>query len=94
MTPARWGDVVKSCTTNPCCPPDGVVNVTTDVTAILDKFRNLPGAPIKARCDLAGVPPNDGVLDFKIAILDVMWCLDAFIGSEYPFAPSADPCGG
>jgi hypothetical protein len=89
---SAWGDILKDCTTTPCGPPDGVVNVPTDVTAIVDKFRNLAGAPIKARCDLAGTPPNDGALDFKIAILDVMWCLNAFIGGEYPFAPPADPC--
>ncbi len=89
---SAWGDIVKDCTTNPCGPPDGVINVPTDATAIVDKFRNLPGAPIKARCDLAGTPPNDGALDFKITVLDVIWCLDAFIGAEYPFPPEPNPC--
>jgi hypothetical protein len=69
-----------------------VINVPTDATAIVDKFRNLAGAPIKARCDLAGTPPNDGALDFKITVLDVIWCLDAFIGAEYPFPPEPNPC--
>jgi hypothetical protein len=87
----RWGDVVKDCTTNPCGVPDGVVRIT-DAVAILDKFVNLPGAPRKARCDLAGNPPNGGVLDFIIGINDVTWCLDAFIGAQYPFPPPDDPC--
>jgi hypothetical protein len=89
-----WGDTVSNCATDPCGPPDGVVNVPTDVTAILDKFRNLPGAPTKARCDLAGTPPTGGILDFRIGILDVTWGLTAFGGGEYPFPPPAEPCGG
>ncbi len=82
---------MRNCTTDPCGPPDGVVNVPTDVTSVLDKFRNLAGAPIKARCDLVGIPPNDGKLDLVISILDVTAGLNAFVGGAYTFPPG-DPC--
>jgi hypothetical protein len=88
----RWGDVVLNCATNPCPPPEGVVNVTTDVTSILDKFRNLPGAPIKARCDLVGIPPTEAELDMVISILDVTACLAAFVGGDYFFPLQRNPC--
>ena len=81
-----WGDVVRNCIVTPCSPPDGTVGVTTDVTAILDKFKNLPGAITKARADLEPTLP-----DLKINIADVTYCLDAFRGFSYPF-PGPSPC--
>jgi hypothetical protein len=90
VTTAIWGDIVRNCTTDPCGPPNGTVDII-DVTAVLDKFRNLPGAPIKARCDLVGIPPNDGKLDLVISILDVTAGLNAFVGGQYTFPPG-DPC--
>ncbi len=88
-TTSLWGDIVKDCVTTPCGPPDGSVDVVTDVTAVLDKFRNLVGAPIKAKCDLEPDRP-----DLIINIADVTYILDAFRGFEYPFeGPRAnDPC--
>ncbi|UCC28757.1 MAG: hypothetical protein JSU86_11205, partial [Phycisphaerales bacterium] len=77
---SRWGDVVRSCATWPCTPPDGVVGIPTDVTALLDKFKNL-GPPTfnpalrKARADLDWETPNR-----RIDISDVTFCLDAFRG--------------
>jgi hypothetical protein len=91
VTNSKWGDLVDNCTTRPCGPPDGIVNVTTDVLAVLDKFRNVSGAPIKARCDLVGIPPNYGELDLVISILDVTAGLNAFVGGAYTFPPG-DPC--
>jgi len=84
-----WGDIVEDCTTTPCGPPDGTIGVTTDVTAVLDKFKNEQGAPVKARCD---IEPN--VLDLKINISDVSFVLDAFRGWSYPFEGPGpvDPC--
>jgi hypothetical protein len=75
-----WGDAVGNCATTPCTPPDGVVNVTTDVTALLDKWKNLAGAPRKVRCDLEPALP-----DHVINITDVTYGLDAFKGFDYPF---------
>ena len=82
-----WGDLVSNCTTTPCGPPDGSIDVVTDVTAALDKFRNLTGAPIKARCDLEPHVP-----DLIINISDVTYVLDAFRGDPYPFTPGPTPC--
>jgi len=86
VSTSMWGDVVENCTVTPCLPPDGSVGVTTDATAILDKFKNDPGALIKARADI-----EPALLDHKINITDVSCALDAFRGWSYPFA-SPDPC--
>jgi len=86
VSTSMWGDVVENCTVTPCLPPDGSVGVTTDVTAILDKFKNDPGALIKVRADI-----EPALLDHKINITDVSRALDAFRGWSYPFA-SPEPC--
>jgi hypothetical protein len=54
------------------------------VTAVLDKFKNLPGAVIKARADLGGAIPNR-----TVDMADAMYALDAFRGFAYPFGPPA-----
>jgi hypothetical protein len=84
---SRWGDLVGHCATVPCTPPNGTVDVTTDVTAVLDKFKNLPDAPSKTRCDLE---PEE--VDLLINISDVTYCLDAFRGFSYPFDTVPSPC--
>ncbi len=81
-----WGDLVENCSVTPCGPPDGVVGVSTDVTALLDKFKNLEGAPSKARCDIEPADP-----DQVINITDVTCCIDAFRGDGYPFGYIAPP---
>ncbi len=88
LSTSVWGDVLDNCETTPCGPPDGSIDVTTDVTGILDKFKNSAGAPIKSRCDLEPEIP-----DFKINISDVTFSLDAFRGRTYPFTDSGTvPC--
>ncbi len=84
---STWGDIVRNCATTPCGPPDGVVGIATDVTAALDKFKNLPGAPIKARCDIEPAIP-----DQIITMPDVTAALDAFRGFGYSFEVPAEPC--
>lgn len=81
-----WGDTVLNCITDPCGPPNGQVDVVTDVVAILRKFQNLVGAPNKVRVDLHPDIPNH-----TITIIDVTWAIQAFTGGSYPFAV-ADPC--
>jgi hypothetical protein len=76
-------------TTILCGPRDGTVSIVTAVVAILDKFRNHTGAPLKARTDLEPSLP-----DLKINITDVMYAIEAFTGEGYPFEPIGDPCGG
>ncbi|UCC29969.1 MAG: exo-alpha-sialidase [Phycisphaerales bacterium] len=78
LTTSLWGDLVRNCITTPCGPPDGVVNIT-DITAVVDKFKNLDGAPIKSRCDLE---PNQP--DLLINVSDASEALDAFRGFGYP----------
>ncbi len=80
--------VSMSCT-DPCGPPDDSVDVTTGVTSVLNKFRNLPGAPIKARSDL-----DFNLPDNLVNISDVTMALNAFGGFPYPFdgPPLVDPC--
>ncbi|UCC28806.1 MAG: hypothetical protein JSU86_11455 [Phycisphaerales bacterium] len=84
-TTSVWGDVMRNCSTNPCGAPDGIVGIPTDVTAVLEKFKNLvpPSVPYvaitKARADLDWATPNQ-----RVDISDVTCCLDAFRGVEYP----------
>jgi hypothetical protein len=96
VTAPRWGDVLDACNKDPCSAPQGVTNIG-DVTGILAKFQNLPGAPIKSRVDLVGLPGNEDKLDHIISIVDVTWDLDAFVGGQYGFDPCPcgrqDPCG-
>ena len=82
----RWGD---------CCGPfdgaqwlgaDGSVDVTIDVVACLEKFKNLSTAPITARSD---IEPRDP--DLLITVADVTFFVGAFSGDPYPFSPSGGP---
>ncbi len=74
-------------------PEGNNVGIGTDVTAILNKFSNRPGAPSKPRADLEPCR-----LDSKINISDVNQALNGFRNLPYPFAPgsgncpSLDPC--
>jgi hypothetical protein len=86
ITTSGWCDVVSNCVMLPCGPPDGVVNITTDVTAIVDKFKNLPGSAMKSRCDVEPATP-----DLLINITDVGAAIEAFLGSRYPFE-TPPPC--
>ena len=88
LTTSIWGDVVKDCTGMPCGPPDGSVDIVTDVTSILNKFQNLANAPRKSRMDLEPAIP-----DRVINISDVTFALNAFSSSPYPFEPGPFPCG-
>jgi len=74
-----WGDAVGDCAVTPCTGPDGLVDFV-DIMAVVDKFRNLPTAPIKARADLCPDEP-DGIIDF----VDISWIVGAFRGHAYPY---------
>lgn len=85
VTTAKWADVVE-----PFSPPSPTVQPDlADVSAIVDKFRSLPGSPIKARAQLHPNVPNPGAsIDFS----DISDCVDAFRGAAYPYAgPSNCP---
>ncbi len=74
-------------TTTPCGPPAGTIRVVTDVVTTLDEFRNLLGAPLKARTDLEPSLP-----DLKINITDVTYAIEAFTGGRIPSAVRIVPC--
>jgi hypothetical protein len=77
---ARWGDLVGDCADTPCSPPQGVADFD-DISALVDKFRDVPGAPAKARSDIA-----PGAVDFKVDFEDIPAVVDAFRGLPYPYA--------
>jgi hypothetical protein len=95
LTQSTWADLVSDCTTTPCGPPNGSTGIV-DVTAVLDKFKNLTGNVQKVRADIEGSPAGDHrIPDRAINISDVTYCLGAFLGESYPApgfpAPSPPP---
>ncbi len=82
----RWGDV-----TEPFNPPSATVQPDfADIAAIVDRFRNLPGALPATRVDLVGestqtVCVPGGIIDFQ----DIGYAVNAFKGIGYP---CATPC--
>ena len=86
---AKWGDVRD---------PFNVVNFL-DISALVDKFKDKPGAIVKSRADIEPNIPNR-IVNFLGISRDV----DAFQGKPYPFAgpyacpstatcPTLDACG-
>jgi hypothetical protein len=61
--------------------------MTTDCTAMVDKFKNLHCAPSKARSDIEPCRP-----DQLVNISDIVYCIEGFIGLSCPFEPNLDPC--
>ena len=64
---------------------DGIVDAR-DVVGVVNKFKQLPGAPSIPQTDVYGATP-DGVVNG----LDVVLTVDAFKSLPYPFTPPA-PC--
>ncbi len=87
LATARWGDTIRDCTTIPCPPPDGVVNIT-DISAILGRFVSAGDAISKTRADM-----EPATLDHVINISDALFALGGFQGLEYPFTTVPPPCG-
>ena len=92
LTTSKWGDLIKDFTTDPPGPPDDSVDITSDVTAILQKFQNT----INLTMPRADVEPL--TLNGKGDIADVTFVLDAFTGvlfqdvSFVPEDPGDAPC--
>ncbi len=73
----RWGDVDA-----PYNPPSASVQPdVADIGAMVNKFKGVLGAPIKARALLAGEIP-DATPDFNFTHISA--CVDAFRGLGYP----------
>jgi hypothetical protein len=77
LTTNRWADIVAPfASETPTVQPD-----ISDVSALVDKFRNAPGAPIKVQALLVDEVPNmDGDVDFT----QISAGVDAFRGMPYP----------
>lgn len=93
LTTGRWGDVVA-----PFNPPNATVQPdVTDIGALVNKFSNAPGAPIKARAFLAGAPGNPfGQITHEVINVDfgfshISACVDAFRGVPYPYMIATCP---
>lgn len=78
----RWGDVeVAFNPPSPTTQPD-----LTDIFALVNKFRGVPGAIIKARALLAGNIPNPAS---DLSFTQIADCVDAFRGRGFPYAGPA-----
>lgn len=75
-----WGDVVGDCNATGCASPQGIADFL-DISALVDKFKNVTGAQSKTRTDLAG-----DLLDLKLDFVDISYAVEAFRGAGYPFA--------
>lgn len=80
----RWGDVEL-----PYNPPVGTTQPDlSDISALVNKFKDAPGAPIKARAILA--PRNafgdipDAAVAVNFSFTDIASCVNAFRGVPYP----------
>lgn len=81
----RWADIVAAFS-----PPDNSSQPDfADISALVNKFRSDPGAPIKVQALLAGdMPDLDGDVDFT----QIAAAVDAFRGMGYPHSgPSTCP---
>jgi hypothetical protein len=87
------GDVVGDCGLTPCSAPQGVIDFV-DISAVVDKFRNLPTAPRKARADLINSTVSLAKPDKKVDFVDISYCVDAFraAAAALPGPPLTDPC--
>jgi hypothetical protein len=93
VTTPRWGDCCGPFAAGAYPGPDNSVDVTVDVLASLEKFRNTSTAPIKARADVIGDVVPRVNLDSKINISDVTQVLNGFRSLPYPFTPTMPaPC--
>ncbi len=79
---AKWGDIV-----DPFNPPSPTTQPDFgDISALVDKFRSDPSAPIKARAQLQpNIPNPSSSIDFS----DISNGVDAFRGVAYPYAGPA-----
>jgi hypothetical protein len=81
----RWGDVAVPFQ-EPAPAPRTQPNFS-DIAAIVSKYRDQPGAPIKARAMLAGVG-RFGVINLGkdlIGFADIAACINAYKGLPYPY---------
>jgi hypothetical protein len=76
----RWGNVDNT--------PAGAAPNAIDISRVVDKTKDAPGAFTKPRCRLQPATPNAEV---PISALDISRCVDAAKGLPYPFTIGACP---
>jgi hypothetical protein len=81
---ARWGDAAADFAPPATIPQPNSV----DITEIVNKFRGLSGAPIKATAQMQPLVPR---LSWTVDALDVVSVVDAFRGFHYPYEAPC-PC--
>ncbi len=78
---SKWGDAVDQYGGGPDAAAD-----FSDISGIVDKFKNLPGAIAKSRADIAGDPfVTGGAPDQYVDFTDIPYAVDAFRSLPYPF---------
>jgi len=78
VSTARWGDVAE-----PFNPPDPSAQPDfNDISALVDKFRGLPAAAIKASAQLQPNVPNPIA---EVNFDDISAGVNAFRGLPYPY---------
>ena len=89
------GDLVGDCAVTPCTSPQGVVDFI-DITAVVDKFKNAPGAIRKARADVTNADFGQASPDQKVDFVDISCVVGAFRADPCPIVgpPTVDPCPG
>ena len=87
---SRVGDVVRDCGVTPCTAPQGVVDFV-DISGLVEKFKNTPSAPRKARSDIINSDVTQPLPDHKIDFVDISYCVDAFRSQAEPLpGPAID----
>jgi hypothetical protein len=75
----RWGDIET-----PYNPPSQTTQPDLgDISGLVNKFRSVPDAPIKARAAISGEIPD---LSVDVGFDHISACVDAFRGKPYPQA--------
>jgi len=83
----RWGDIEL-----PFNPPDATVQPDfTDVSGLLNKFKNAAGAPIKARALLAGNGQGVIAIAPDVDFSHISECVNALRGLPYPYSIASCP---
>lgn len=82
-----YGNITEDCDTDLDCHGTGSVD-SSDIFAVVRKFRSEADAPVKAQTDLEPSCP-----DLVVSISDILSGVRAFMGLPYAFQPSAShPC--
>ncbi len=84
ISTTRWGDLAEAFN-----PPSTTTQPNfTDVSGLIDKFKDVLGAPIKARTLISPNDAfgniNDATMGVNVGFTHIAACVDAFKGKAYP----------